>query len=389
MSMQRALRAITPSLPSFIPVQTRLPQPVSGVNQPGAMAAPAIVHDVLRSSGQSLEPEARAELEARLGHDFSQVRVHTDVRAAESASTMHSRAYTVGRDIVFAAGEYAPETTSGRRLLAHELAHVVQQSGSLSEMEPPLPASLPLSDGQSSMPEAEAESAARAVANGQQLTTALGHHEPSLQRQEASEEETRRWMGAGRQPMYQLHLDPQIEAQAMAFRLRGLLDPETIRLSLSHTDLDAIIGAPPPPWLTTPTVPTPGPLVPRGAGPETPRPATAGDVFQAVLRIPAVDTALTNLQAEATGRLTRDWRSLTTGGKVAVITQSALIGGGALAGVLSNPEARTFVLGQLQDRSLPTGVPGLNFQFNLTGPEQRVKFDLNVGALLPSSWGFR
>jgi hypothetical protein len=107
------------------------------------------------------------------------------------------------------------------------------------------------------------------------------------------------------------------------------------------------------------------------------------------MRVPAVDAALTRLQTEATDRLSRDWRSLSTGGKVAVITQSVLIGAGGLAGVLSDPEARNFTLGLLQDRALPTGVPGLNVQFNVTGPDQRIRFDLNVGALLPSSWGFR
>jgi hypothetical protein len=98
---------------------------------------------------------------------------------------------------------------------------------------------------------------------------------------------------------------------------------------------------------------------------------------------------LTRLRTEATDRLSSDWRGLSTGGKVAVITQTAVIGGGALAGVLSDPQARDFTLGLLQNRALPTGVPGLKFQFSITGPDRKIKFDLNVGALLPSSWGFR
>jgi hypothetical protein len=64
---------------------------------------------------------------ARFGHDFSRVRVHTDASAAQSARAIDARAYTVGRDIVFGAGQYRPQTDSGRQLLAHELAHVVQQ----------------------------------------------------------------------------------------------------------------------------------------------------------------------------------------------------------------------------------------------------------------------
>jgi hypothetical protein len=360
--------------------------------------APPIVYDVLRSPGQSLSSDTRTSMESRFGHDFGHVRVHTNARAAVSARAVNAQAYTVGRDIVFAAGQYAPETTKGRRLLAHELAHVMQQSPDASTAETSTTTSLHISGGRASAPEAEADSAATAVTNEQPLTTSISRQGHSVQRQETTEVERRRWMGIGGQSMYQLHLDPEIEAQAMAFRLRGLLDPETIQLSLSRMDLESIIGYQPPPWVTAPPVPEPRPLVPRGAGPETsrpgaepeaPRPAKAGDVLKAVMRIPAVDTALTRLRTEATDRLSSDWQGLSTGGKVAVITQSAVIGGGALAGVLSDPEARDFTLGLLQNRALPTGVPGLKFQFNITGPDQKIKFDLNVGALLPSTWGFK
>jgi hypothetical protein len=94
----------------------------------GPQLAPPIVHDVLRSTGRPLEPAARAQMEARFGHDFSRVRVHTDAAAAESARAVGAVAYTVGRDVVFDAGRYAPQTPEGGRLLAHELAHTVQQA---------------------------------------------------------------------------------------------------------------------------------------------------------------------------------------------------------------------------------------------------------------------
>ena len=90
--------------------------------------APGIVDEVLRSSGEPLDREARAFLEPRFGQDFGQVRVHADARAAESAHAVNALAYTVGRDIVFASGRYAPQTDAGRALLAHELAHTVQQA---------------------------------------------------------------------------------------------------------------------------------------------------------------------------------------------------------------------------------------------------------------------
>jgi Domain of unknown function (DUF4157) len=88
---------------------------------------PPIVHEVLRSSGEPLDRTPRAAMESRFGHDFSRVRTHRDARAVESARAINALAYTVGQDVVFGAGQYAPETMRGRKLLAHELAHVVQQ----------------------------------------------------------------------------------------------------------------------------------------------------------------------------------------------------------------------------------------------------------------------
>src|SRR5215211_2035362 len=82
---------------------------------------PPIVSDVLNSSGQSLDPVTRSDMEARFGHDFSRVMVHSDERAAESAQSIKARAYTYGRDVVFGPGQYAPNTTAGKQLLAHEL----------------------------------------------------------------------------------------------------------------------------------------------------------------------------------------------------------------------------------------------------------------------------
>lgn len=98
---------------------------------PHSSAVPPIVHEVLRSPGQSLDRETRAFMEPRFGHDFRDVRVHSDFRAAESAQAVNAQAYTVGRHIVFDRGSYTPVTDKGRQLLAHELAHVVQQSGAI------------------------------------------------------------------------------------------------------------------------------------------------------------------------------------------------------------------------------------------------------------------
>ena len=83
----------------------------------------------LKGGGQPLSENDRAFFESRFGRDLSLVRIHTDTRAAESAQAVNARAFTVGKDVVFGAGLFAPETHGGRRLLAHELAHVVQQRG--------------------------------------------------------------------------------------------------------------------------------------------------------------------------------------------------------------------------------------------------------------------
>ncbi len=81
----------------------------------------------LRSGGRPIPKSVRAFFEPRFGYDFSQVRVHTDARAAESARAVNAQAYTIGHDIVFRAGQYAPGDSRGKALLTHELTHVVQQ----------------------------------------------------------------------------------------------------------------------------------------------------------------------------------------------------------------------------------------------------------------------
>jgi hypothetical protein len=89
--------------------------------------APPIVYEALSSIGKPLDSATRGFFEPRFGHDFSEVRVHADAKAASAARMVEARAYTVGSDIVFGSGEYAPATAEGNKLLAHELAHVVQQ----------------------------------------------------------------------------------------------------------------------------------------------------------------------------------------------------------------------------------------------------------------------
>lgn len=94
----------------------------------GLAEAPPIVNEVLNSPGKPLDAHARSFLEPRFGHDFSKVRVHTDDRAVQSAQAVNALAYTVGDNVVFASGQYSPQTVAGRHILVHELMHVVQQT---------------------------------------------------------------------------------------------------------------------------------------------------------------------------------------------------------------------------------------------------------------------
>ena len=132
---------------------------------PAPDVAPPAVYEVLRSPGQPLDDPTRTALESRFGHDFSRVRVHTDSGAAESARSVNALAYTVGEHIVFAAGQYAPATPAGRRLLAHELTHTVQQAAHETAPQPQLTV-----EAANSPAEAEAAQAAERVVSGQRVT---------------------------------------------------------------------------------------------------------------------------------------------------------------------------------------------------------------------------
>ncbi|MFZ0746892.1 MAG: DUF4157 domain-containing protein [Terracidiphilus sp.] len=95
-----------------------------------ARQTPSIVHQVLNSSGQSLDGEIQSAFGPRFGYDFSKVKIHTNAEAAASARAVSAAAYTAGNHVVFGHGRYAPSTIKGISLLAHELAHVTQQAGS-------------------------------------------------------------------------------------------------------------------------------------------------------------------------------------------------------------------------------------------------------------------
>jgi hypothetical protein len=154
--------AYADSAPSFQADTRRRPSSVAS-----QVAAERLAHaDVLRSPGRPLDAGSRSFFERGFGHDFSQVRVHADAEAAESARAAQAAAYTVGRHVVFGAGRYAPGTAAGSRLIGHELAHVVQQvPGSTAPLRP--------LEGDSPSHEHDAENASRAVLRGERLAPRL------------------------------------------------------------------------------------------------------------------------------------------------------------------------------------------------------------------------
>lgn len=145
------------------------------------LAIRASVPDVLRSPGESLDSRTRAAMESSFGHDFTGVRIHSDDNAARSAQSIDARAYTVGRHVVFGDGQYAPGTVIGKRLLAHELAHVVQQhrqAGPAADIGPEP------DDGRNAF-EQEAGAAASGISAGKPVHVVAGVSGPLLQRQRA------------------------------------------------------------------------------------------------------------------------------------------------------------------------------------------------------------
>jgi hypothetical protein len=118
-------------------------------------------------------------MESHFGHDFSQVRVHADANAAESARAVGASAYTVGRDIVFDEGRFAPRTQVGQKLLAHELAHVVQQSRAEARADV-------IGDANDAF-ESAADRAAHALGTDQAFAIETGGAPPALQRKTPEE----------------------------------------------------------------------------------------------------------------------------------------------------------------------------------------------------------
>jgi hypothetical protein len=189
----------------------------------------------------------------------------------------------------------------------------------------------------------------------------------------------------------QLHIDPAIEAQANAYRARmeleRILHPPDLLTAIRDLPVTLTPPPPDPAMLTTPPAQE-EPLVPRGAGPDTAREGSGGDVMGAIAGVPAVNRAITRLQTQALSTVRRDWSRLSTGDRVLLITTSALIAGGALTGIASDPGARSFMLDQLNGRELGVpGVDGLSVTFNTRPENLGVMFTYDLGPLISRATG--
>jgi hypothetical protein len=202
-------------------------------NHPGNVASgeistlPSFVQEVLRSPGLSLDPATRAFMEPRFGKDFGHVRLHTDAKAAESAREVNALAYTVGRDVVFAHGRYQPNAKEGRKLLAHELTHTIQQrSFTSAAISPHQPISIePLG---SSFEQAAEERSARLTNSPAALDLS---HRIALQRQVAPQPEiemSREWAFAAdkRKRTWRHYARSLGNTDATRIRKKGKLTPE-------------------------------------------------------------------------------------------------------------------------------------------------------------------
>src|SRR5437867_4349992 len=150
---------------------------------------PSLVKDVVGSGGgTALDGETRGFMESRLGADFSDVRIYTAANASASARSVQAHAYTVGTDVVFQSGQYTPESDSGKKMLAHELTHVVQQrSGPVAGT--PAPGGIKISHPSDTFEQAAESSADRAMSSQGPATQSPATPAPASVQREGEEEE--------------------------------------------------------------------------------------------------------------------------------------------------------------------------------------------------------
>jgi hypothetical protein len=213
---------------------------LSGASSEFAPSYPPVselLNEVLGGPGQSLDSETRNFMESRFGYDFSQVKLHTDTKAAESAAAVNAKAYTVGDEIVFGAGEFSPGTVEGRRLLAHELTHVVQQPAGPAIGSSVLDGSISISE-----PADPSEQEAEQVASQITFSETVGSQPvvatataPSVSRQDDNDDQ----QGGGLLGVVKELADPALELAGDVFPEAGIV---TGPLGAALSGTEAITG---------------------------------------------------------------------------------------------------------------------------------------------------
>jgi hypothetical protein len=200
---------------------------------------PASVQEVTQAPGRPLDASTRQFMEPRFGYDFSRVRVHTDARAAASADAVDARAYSVGSNIAFAANEYEPTTQRGRDLIAHELAHTIQQSRGTGRSA----SRASTSDGH----ERAADAASAAVMRGANFAVNLSPSEVGLARKPADIEERAAAVAEAEATVGRIdeelaeegeHEDPAATQMGRPRRTRSRFDPG----GFTDTEAAAVLG---------------------------------------------------------------------------------------------------------------------------------------------------
>ncbi|MBI3796020.1 MAG: DUF4157 domain-containing protein, partial [Deltaproteobacteria bacterium] len=223
------------------------------------------------SGGRPLPDSERRFFESRFGRDFGHVRIYADTAAAESARWVNALAYTVGRNIFFGAGQYASTTSTGRRLLAHELVHTIQQTGEgISSQDRPRHLQRTIGDGHDlQSPRFAGDPVLEACFDNERLLR-FGSRGPAVEKIQQA------LVDAGF-PLPSFGVDGIFASETLAAvrdyqRAHGL-DPDGLVGPLTMGSLDALFAAPTPP-APTPPAPTPPAPTPPSPAPPTPTPPT-------------------------------------------------------------------------------------------------------------------
>lgn len=377
--------------------------------------------------GRPLDPEARALLEPRFGRDLGAVRVHDGPEAAEAARAAEARAFTVGKDVVFSPGQYAPGTPGGQRLLAHELAHVVQQSAAgsppvvqrspydVNRPAPQPPAATVPPEILEIRPEeplegnpkiemiaGQAKASLRLSPDGTIKVDAFWNlsSNPAVQGRGVRFAEAKERAEAAKAALVKLGVPAKIIVTG-TLSSELLSDPAgspggLVRISHYPTGRPSSIlpPVPPPrispglqPSLAPPLAPRKPPATPASPLPSTPpkapgeeepvREGEAGDVVKAFLAIPFIKKALEKAQQDAQAKAEKVWKKLPPGGKAALITGLVSIAAGATAGLASQPEAAKELLKKMNGVDIPLPIPKVpgEFKFQVVFEDEPKKFD--------------